>query len=261
MNNIGQNNQLSFAEKFDRWRQKNFEKKSKKPPKSKARGIIDSVISIILVVIVIRSGIAEAFRIPSASMENTLLVGDFLLVNKFIYGTKTPDWFGIPMTNIGFSVPYYRLPKLRDPKQGDVLVFKYPLDTKLNYIKRCIATEGQTVVIRNKRVFVDGKEMPLPKYGIISNRPIRPEGMQEIGIVPAGAGNADNYGPVKVPKGHLFVLGDNRDNSGDSRYWGFLPKELVVGKAMIIYMSIDFNTPFYRFWEFIRWQRLLKLID
>ncbi|MCX7835181.1 MAG: signal peptidase I [bacterium] len=253
-----ENKEESFREKFDRWRLNNFKKTAKKTKKKKWT---ETIVSIVLVVILIRTAVAEAFRIPSGSMEDTLLVGDFLLVNKFIYGTKTPDWIGIPMTQIGFSIPYFRLPKIRDPKQGDVLVFKYPKNTKINYIKRCIATEGQTVVIRNKRVFVDGKEMPLPKHAKLIGTFIQPEGMQNPYIVPAGAGNPDNYGPVKVPKGHLFVMGDNRDNSEDSRFWGFLPKELVVGKATIIYMSIDFNTPIYRFWEFIRWKRLLNLIQ
>lgn len=255
------NQTLTIHEKFDLWRKGNFEKIAKRDPKTKFRGYVESIVSIILVVIVIRTGIAEAFRIPSQSMENTLLVGDFLLVNKFIYGTKTPDWAGIPMTDFGFSVPYYKLPAVREPKQGDVIVFKYPLDQKLNYIKRTIATAGQTVVIRDKRVFVDGKEIALPKYGFLSNRPMRPEAYQEIGIVPVNAGNADNYGPVKVPDGQLFVMGDNRDNSGDSRYWGFLPRELVVGKAQIIYLSLDFETPAFRLWEFVRWKRLLNLIE
>ncbi len=250
----------SFKERVEAWRLKRHNRLAKEGGKSRGRQLFESIASIILMVFVIRSGVAEAFRIPSQSMENTLLIGDFLLVNKFVYGMKSPDWLGIPYTDFGVSIPYYKLPKIREPHQGDVLVFKYPLDPKLNYIKRCIAVGGQTVEIRNKRVFVNGKEMPLPPEGILSDRPMRPAGFQEYGIVPSDAGNADNYGPVKIPQGQLFMMGDNRDNSGDSRYWGFLPLENVVGKAQIIYLSIDFETPFYQFWEFIRWKRLLRII-
>ena len=183
-----------LGEKLQAWRQKNFKKINKRGTKSRTRLMFDTIASIVLMVFVIRTGVAEAFRIPSQSMENTLLIGDFLLVNKFIYGTKSPDWIGIPFTEVGFPLPNYRMPKVRTPKQGDILVFKFPGDQKVNYIKRCIATEGQSVEIRDKRVFVDGVEFPLPKEGILTNRPMRPAGVQEYGIVPAGAGNADNYG-------------------------------------------------------------------
>ncbi|MDK9701182.1 MAG: signal peptidase I [bacterium] len=250
-----------WQKKLDAWRTKNFAKLAKRGEKSRARQYFETIASIVLMVFVIRTGVAEAFRIPSQSMEHTLLIGDFLLVNKFIYGMKSPDWIGVPFTQFGVSLPYYHMPKLRDPEQGDVLVFKYPLDPALNYIKRCIAVGGQTIELRDKRVFVDGKEYPLPKEGFLSDRPMRPKGLLENGIIPIGAGNADNYGPVKVPEGTLFMMGDNRDNSGDSRYWGFLPVENVVGKATVIYLSVDTETPFYRFWEFIRWQRFLRLIN
>jgi len=255
-----ESNTIEDTSGFEAWRVKNHKLLAKRGPKSRGRQFFESFASIILMVFVIRSGVAEAFRIPSQSMENTLQIGDFLLVNKFLYGMKSPDWIGIPFTKAGVDLPYYRLPQVRGPRQGDVIVFKYPGDPSLNYIKRCIALPGQTVLIKNKHVFVDGTEMILPKEGFLSDRPMRPEGYQEYGIVPSGAGNADNYGPVKVPPDNLFMMGDNRDNSGDSRYWGFLPLENIVGKAEIIYLSCDFDTPFYRFWEFIRWNRILRLI-
>jgi signal peptidase I len=135
-------------------------------------------------------------------MEDTLLVGDFLLVSKFIY-------------------------RFTDPKPGDVIVFKYPLDTKRDFIKRCVAVEGQAVQIVDKVVYIDGKPVtnpPLSKF-------VDPR------TYGAGFSTRDNFGPVKVPAGQLFVMGDNRDNSRDSRYWGFLDKKLIKGKAFIIYWS------------------------
>ena len=219
-----------------------------------------TIVEVLLIVFLIRTAFIEAFRIPSGSMEDTLLVGDFLLVNKFVYGIRTPDWIGIPFTDFGKSVRYTRLPGLKDPKQGDILVFRYPQNQRINYIKRCVAVGGQTVEIRNKRLFVDGVEFPLPPQGKFTDPRIIPEGLQMPQIVPRGAGNKDNYGPVTVPDGHFMMMGDNRDNSADSRFWGFLPEKLVLGKATILYFSFDKNVPLYRFWELIRWTRIGKVI-
>ncbi len=246
---------------FWKWRQK---RKALIREKRKAKGFIrdwvETIITVGLMVFVIRVTVVEAYRIPTSSMEDTLLVGDFLLVNKFIYGIRTPDWLGIPFTKIGFSIPHTRLPGFKEPKQGDVIVFRYPRDERINYIKRCVAVEGQTVEIRNKKLFVDGKPFNEPPKVKHTDFRIIPASVNQRDIFPPGAGNRDNYGPVKVPKDHLFMMGDNRDNSLDSRYWGFLPEKNIVGKALIIYFSWDKNAPLYRLHKKIRWNRLLGLI-
>jgi len=151
----------------------------------------------------VRTFFIQAFKIPSESMENTLLVGDFLFANKLVYGPK-------------FPFVDRHLPGTRDPKPGDIIIFKYPGDKKTDYIKRCVAVEGQTVELRGKILYVDGVpcEEEYAKYS-----------------------HGSNFGPYTVPKDHIFMMGDNRDNSADSRVWGPLPKNLILGKAMFIYFS------------------------
>lgn len=247
--------------KFFAWRkarrQKILERRKRIGP---VRDWIETIVTVGLMVFVIRVTVVEAFRIPTGSMEDTLLVGDFLLVSKFTYGIRTPDWVGIPFTQIGLEVPFTRLPGIKDPQQGDIIVFRYPKDPRINYIKRCVAVGGQTVEVRDKKIYVDG-EFFNDRYGMKYNEThIMPKGLQERGIYPKNAGNRDNYGPIKVPEGHYFMMGDNRDNSLDSRYWGFLPEENIVGKAYRIYFSWNKTVPFYRFFSKIRWNRIGGLI-
>lgn len=213
-------------------------------------------------VFVIRLAVVEAFRIPTGSMEKTLLVGDFLLVNKFVYGIRTPDWLGIPFTRAGFFVPFARLPGFCDITPGDIVVFRFPLDPDLSYIKRCVATPGQTIEIRDKVVYVDGKVFPNPPKSQFTSPFTYPRDYVEEPIVPKNIEmrNRDNFGPLTVPAGHLFVMGDNRDNSADSRYWGFLPVDKVLGKALIIYFSWDPRKPLHQLNKKIRWERIGNLI-
>jgi signal peptidase I len=237
----------------------------KKRPRSKGllREWVEFLVTLTIMVFFIRVTTVEAFRIPTGSMEDTLLVGDFLLVNKFVYGIRTPDWIGVPFTKIGFHVPSTQLPSLRKPKQGDVVVFRFPRQPDLNYVKRCVAVGGQTVEIRDKRVFVDGVLFENPALAKFTNKKIAPRWVRERGIyAPNGeAWNRDNFGPVTVPEGCYFMMGDNRDNSADSRYWGFLPEDLIVGKALIIYFSWNKYVPWGHFYEKIRWQRMARLIE
>jgi signal peptidase I len=213
----------------------------------------------LILAICIKTSIVEAYKIPSKSMEDTLLVGDFLLANKFLYGSRLP----LPLVDI-------RLPAVRDPKPGDVVIFKFPKDSTTNYIKRCIAVGGQTVEIRNKVVFVDGKRYENPDH-VKYEDPNR--------VAPAPQSPRDNYGPVKVPPGYLFMMGDNRDSSYDSRFWGFVPRDFVLGKAMVIHWSWGtdpesprwswsdplsvgkaflYNT--FHFFSRVRWSRLASVI-
>ena len=211
----------------------------------------------------IKTSIVEAYKIPSGSMEDTLLVGDFLLANKFIYGSRLP----IPFVD-------WRLPEIREPRPGDVVIFKYPLDPSVNYIKRCIAVGGQTVEIRDKQVYVDGQFVPLPEHGKYQTN-------TDLPFVPhrSELGNRDNMPPVRVPAHSLFVMGDNRDRSSDSRFWGFVPRKNVLGQAMIVHWSwrdddrapqTSWRQPFsyvqslgyniVHFPDRVRWNRLLRPI-
>ncbi len=187
------------------------------------RETVEAVVIALILALFIRAFIVQAFKIPSGSMEPTLLIGDHLLVNKFIYGIH------IPFTDI-------RLLPLRKPQRGDIIVFKFPKDRSKDYIKRVIAVEGDTVEIRNKRVYVNGQPLDEP-YAYYSDDT----------ILPGTVDPRDNFGPIKVPKDSFFVMGDNRDRSYDSRYWGFVNIKDVEGKAFIIYWSWDSNDHMVRF--------------
>jgi signal peptidase I len=199
-------------------------------PRSIIREYVEAALWALIITLFLRAFVIQAFRIPSESMKDTLLVGDFLFVNKFEYGPK------IPFTHI-------RLPGLRQPRRGDVIVFQYPENPSKDYIKRCIATGGETLEIRNKQVSVNGNGLAEP-YAIHSDPTVKP----------AGYDYRDNYGPYVVPGGEMFMMGDNRDNSHDSRYWGTLDMDLVKGRAMFLYWSWDGE----KNWP--RWNRILNPI-
>lgn len=177
---------------------------------------IQAILIALILALIIRTFVIQAFKIPSGSMIQTLLVGDHLLVNKFIYGIRNPF-------NHNLWVKGER------PKHGDVIVFIYPVDPSKDFIKRVIGTEGDTVEIINKKVYVNGKIFPDPP-GVQHTDPR---------ILPGSISPRDNMGPIVVPKDCLFVMGDNRDQSYDSRFWGFVPVKDVRGKALIIYWSWD----------------------
>lgn len=187
------------------------------------RETIESIVIALILALFIRTFVVQAFKIPSSSMEPTLLVGDHLLVNKFIYGIH------IPFTDI-------RLFPFKKPERGDIIVFNFPKDPKKDFIKRVIAVEGDTVEIRDKKVYINGKPAEDP-HAFFAEETILPRVMDQ----------RDNYGPVTVPKDSLFVMGDNRDRSYDSRYWGFVDIKDVEGKALIIYWSWDSNKHIVRF--------------
>ena len=172
--------------------------------------------SALIIALIIKTSLVEAYNIPSGSMEDTLMTGDFILGNKFIYGAKIP------------LLPLH-LPALSDPKPEDVVIFKFPSNPDQNYVKRCIAGPGQTVELRDKKVFIDGKLVEDPEYSKHTDKRIKPRS--------GSNGSRDNYGPYTVPEGHYFMLGDNRDNSYDSRVWGCVPRSNILGRAMIIHFS------------------------
>ncbi|HKQ58846.1 MAG TPA: signal peptidase I [Candidatus Eisenbacteria bacterium] len=194
------------------------------------REYVEAALWALVITLFLRAFVIQAFRIPSESMKDTLLVGDFLFVNKFEYGPK------IPFTHI-------RLPGIRQPKRGDVIVFQFPQDPSKDFIKRCVATGGETLEIKNKAVSVNGRALTEP-YAIHSDPTVKPAGYEY----------RDNYGPYTVPPSELFMMGDNRDNSNDSRYWGSLDMDLVKGRAMFLYWSWDGE----KNWP--RWNRILRPI-
>jgi len=198
--------------------------------KSKVHEYIEAIIIAILIAVVVRTFIVQAYKIPSRSMVPTLLVGDHLLVNKFIYGVK---------------VPFFRktIIPITDPQKGDIVVFIYTNDRDKDYIKRVVGISGDRIEIKNKIIFINGKQYS-DSFGIYSDNITYPASMQP----------RDNFGPVTVPPKSLFVMGDNRDESADSRFWGFVDLKDVEGKAFIIYWSWN------REENNLRWQRFGRIL-
>ncbi|HMK56190.1 MAG TPA: signal peptidase I [Dissulfurispiraceae bacterium] len=182
----------------------------------------------LILALIIRTFVIQAFKIPSGSMIPTLLIGDHLLVNKIIYGSPVD----IPFT----SVNIFHMPGLRLPKKGEIVVFKYPEDPTRDFIKRVVATEGDTVQMIDKKLFVNGKPVEEP-YVQHTDATVRLGQLEP----------RDNFGPYLVPKDKLFMMGDNRDQSYDSRFWGYVDVKQVLGKAMIIYWSWDSEKHMPRF--------------
>ncbi|MEI6638626.1 MAG: signal peptidase I [Chlorobium sp.] len=244
-----------------------------KPEKKHSREWFEALIIAAIFATVLRVFVVESYRIPTGSMERTLLAGDFLFVNKYVYGPK------VPFTEI-------RLPGVDKVERGDIIVFKFPKDRSLNYIKRCVAISGDTLQIHDQQLTINRKQVTLPPYAqFIGQR--APAGEGDYMIFPQFSNfNKDNYGPIRIPRqgdiirldattfplysslvadeGHevsiqgrevfvdgspvrqytvkenyYFAMGDNRDNSLDSRFWGFLPEKDLVGQALMVYWSWD----------------------
>lgn len=198
--------------------------------KSTLREYTEAIVVALLLALFIRTFVVQAFKIPSGSMLDTLLIGDHILVNKFIYGIKNPftgeTWIPI-----------------EEPERKDIVVFEYPLNPSQDYIKRVIGVAGDRIEIKDKKVFVNGEPQNEPYTIYSDNR-----------IIPANVQPRDNMDPVTVPPHSLFVMGDNRDNSYDSRFWHFVDLKAVKGKAFILYWSWDKDK--FR----VRWDRIGKLV-
>jgi signal peptidase I len=272
---------------------------------------------LVLILFVVTSSLVQGSRVPTPSMETTIMTGDFLLINKLAYDLTTPR--NIPLTNI--PLPFTQLLQWSNPKCGDIVVFEFPGNRDEiknnnidNYVKRCVALPGDTVEIRNKVLFVNGKQAPIPAHTQYVRNFTLPENFADSGTFPKGIPqNGDNYSPLVVPKkgdairltpsnieqwrtfinreferkvvslrdGRIFVdeketneytvrddyyfmMGDNRDNSLDSRYWGFVPRRNVIGKPMIAYWSWDSNIPWYDIFNLlgsIRLDRICKIVS
>lgn len=290
----------------------------KRTPKEKTKEFVESLAFAAIAAFFIITFVIQNTRIPTGSMEDTILVGDFVLVNKFIYGSSSPKY--IPFTET--EIPHFRLPALREPRPKDIVVFEFPGDRDLvkatevgvNYVKRCIGTPGDTIQIIDKVVFVNGKQFWLPPHIKYLSPYPRPKGFVEPRIFPKGMPwNEDDYGPLIIPKkgyvinlslnnieqwrtaidreygknvveingstitiegkpvssytfkkDYYFMMGDNRDDSLDSRFWGFVPRDLIVGEAFITLFSWDREIPFtdlFRLIGSIRPDRVLKLLN
>ena len=230
--------------------------------KSFARWLWDWTKSIAVALVVwffLRTFLVEAFRIPSGSMENTLLIGDFLFVNKLLYGAEVP-------------LLHKRLPAIREPRRGDILVFDSVEEAGLKVVKRLIGVPGDTLAMQNGVLYRNGKAVNEPwviRTDPTANAdPLQREQMRRwqvthlVSSVRAATYHPDlnNWGPIVVPPDSFFMMGDNRDGSYDGRYWGFLPRENVRGRPLLVYYSFDGNT--YKplpFFTNIRWGRIFTM--
>ncbi len=201
-----------------------------KPPKGALRENVEALVIALILALFIRTFFVQAFKIPTGSMLETLQIGDHILVNKFIYGVKLPF---IQKTIIPVTTP----------EREDIVVFIYPEDKSKDFIKRVVGVSGDVIHIKDKKLFVNGKHLTGPY-----------EQHKHTETLPGNLNNRDNFGPITVPADKLFVMGDNRDNSHDSRFWGFVPLKAVKGKAFIIYWSWDKEN------FGVRWNRLGNLL-
>ncbi len=189
--------------------------------KSIVREYFESIVIAVILALFIRTFVVQAFKIPTGSMEENLLIGDHLLVNKFVFG-PTASRLERAVLPVGTLA------------RGDVVVFKYPVEPDRDFIKRVIGLPGETIEVKEKKVYINGKPFEEPYVHFLAP----PAAQSELHEV-TSFDVRERYGPVTVPANQYFVMGDNRDNSQDSRYWGFLPRENVKGKALVIYWSYE----------------------
>jgi signal peptidase I len=189
------------------------------PAKSTAREYFESLVVAVILALFVRTWTFQAFKIPTGSMENNLLIGDHLLVNKFVF---SPTATGLERVLLPVSTV----------RRGDIVVFKYPEEPERDFIKRVIGLPGETVELRRKVVHINGQPLTEPYVHFLSPAS---DGTSELTSMDL----RESYGPSVIPAGHYFVMGDNRDNSRDSRYWGFLPERYIKGKALLVYWSYE----------------------
>ena len=306
-----------FWRKRQERKRKREEEKAKRTLKEKFLDNLRNLFWAAIAALILKTFVIEAYTIPTGSMEDTLLPGDFLLVTKFTLGATTPR--NIPFTNV--ALPYYQFPKLKEVKRGDVIVFEYPGDRDeirheeiMNYIKRCVGLPGDTITIVDKVLYVNGELFPPPPKMKFLNPVPTPRGLGNPYIFPKFSNfNEDNYGPLYIPKkgdtirlsinnieqyrtlinreygrevvkvignqitidgvpaqtyvikkNYYFMLGDNRDDSADSRFWGYVPEDLIIGEPLIIYWSwnkeIQMFPDLIKKLSSIRISRIAKLI-
>jgi signal peptidase I len=277
-----------------------------------ANGLIKEYATYFIILFIITSSIIQGSRVPTGSMETTIMVGDWLMTNKLAFDLTTPR--NIPFTNI--ALPHTQLLKWSDPEKNEIIVFQFPgmrdqiQDTAIqNYVKRCVGIPGDTIRIIDRVLYVNGREFPRPPHMQYLKNYSLPEGYAESEIFPAGKNwNSDNYGPLVVPKkgdkielsleniaqwrtfinreflreavtvsggkifidgkerneytvgeDYYFMMGDNRDNSLDSRYWGFVPRKNIVGRPLFVYWSWNSDIPFSDFFNLVASARIDRI--
>jgi signal peptidase I len=199
--------------------------------KSKFREYVEAIVLAVVIAFFVRTFIIQAYKIPSGSMKPTLLIGDHLLVTKFNYGVKLPLLRSM-------------LIPLGEPKRGDIVVFIYPEDRSKDFIKRMVGLPGDTIEVRDKKVFINNLPWNDPYGRHVDSL-----------MIPGAVQPRDNFGPVTVPADSFFVMGDNRDESYDSRFWGFVKQQDILGKALIIYWSWNSEE------SGVRWSRIGKILN
>ena len=216
------------------------------PRRSELREWTEAIAIAFLLAIVLRTFLIQAYKIPSGSMEPTLLIGDHIMVNKVRYGLRLPDSF-FGFTPLAGEIPYgHYVMRFASVHRGDVVVFVFPQDPTKDFIKRVIGVGGDTIQVKNGKVFLDGQPMPDPHAHFEV-----PPGERSLYSV------RDNFGPTTVPAGEYFMMGDNRDRSFDSRFWGFVKQDQVEGRAMFIYWSWGADSQSFLG---IRWSRFGKAV-
>ncbi|MDY6788195.1 MAG: signal peptidase I [candidate division WOR-3 bacterium] len=236
--------------------------KKTKTAKQKAFDWAEAILFALVAIFLIKSFFMQSYMVFSGSMENTLLVNDLVFVNRLQYSSN------IPFTS-------EEIIRYSDPKRGEIIVFKFPIDGR-PFVKRCVGLPGDTIEVKHKTLYINGRKYNEPfaihrdKREFPSLQEIYPydisreeyQKLWESGefynnrYISASA--RDNFGPVVVPEEHYFMMGDNRDNSDDSRFWGPLDREYILGTPMIYYFSFDKSEPIWKIWEFIRWERILR---
>jgi signal peptidase I len=210
--------------------------------KNPIRDLVEIIIFAVVLALFIRTYVIQAFKIPTGSMESTLMIGDHILVNKFIY-SPVPKF-------LRFLFP------VKEPERGEIIVFKYPLDMTRDFVKRLIGLENETIKVEDKKVFINGQRIEF-------------KGKEQY-VVPFTIPDLDFYGPTTIPKGNFFMMGDNRDRSSDSRKWGFLDRNLIKGRVIFVYFSLKNDwkdvtyegekTFFKSLINWVRWERFFRII-
>lgn len=221
--------------------------------------LLREVVLWLVVLTLFQAGVVQAYVVPTGSMERTILPGDLVVADKITLGPRTPQWIGIPGTRIGFHVPALKLPGLRAVRHGDIVLVEVPVDRETPYVKRVVGLSGDVVELRDKQLFVNGHEVE-EAWAVHGDPRTYQRGVAVPGMSPA-LGNRDNWGPFRVPAGQIFLMGDNRDFSADSRFFGPIPVGNVIGRARLVAFSYDGERAAKAPWKAIRFGRLGRVLS